>query len=68
MEEKDKSQPEENFSDDPQENLRIENEILKLKMQWSPGLFLVAKAQAFRRKWKMIFYCMCNSLKMPGKM
>ena len=37
MERKDKNQSEENLSDDPQENLRIENEILKLKMQAESG-------------------------------
>ena len=33
MEEENKKYGDENFSDDPEENLRIENEILKLKMQ-----------------------------------
>ena len=31
------NQPEEKFSEDPQENLRIENELLKLKMQAESG-------------------------------
>lgn len=35
--EENKKHPEENFSDDPLENLRIENEILKLKMQAETG-------------------------------
>lgn len=33
MEEENKKDKQENFSDDPEENLRMENEILKLKMQ-----------------------------------
>jgi hypothetical protein len=33
MSEKERKYGDENFSDDPEENLRIENEILKLKMQ-----------------------------------
>jgi hypothetical protein len=39
MEEKDENLPEEKFSDDPQENLRIENEILKLKMKAESGAY-----------------------------
>ena len=37
MEEENKDQHKENFSDKPDENLRIENEILKLKMQAERG-------------------------------
>ena len=33
------NQPEENFSEDPMENLHIENQILKLKMQAESGAF-----------------------------
>ncbi len=33
MKEKDKNESDEKFSDNPEENLRIENEVLKLKMQ-----------------------------------
>ena len=32
-----KKEAEENFNDDPEQNLRIENEILKLKMQAERG-------------------------------
>lgn len=39
MEENDKQDNEERFSDDPKENLRIENEILKLKMQAESGAY-----------------------------
>ena len=38
MKEKDHNNPEK-FSDDPEENLRIENEILKLKMQAESGAY-----------------------------
>ncbi|HMK25585.1 MAG TPA: hypothetical protein VK483_06090 [Chitinophagaceae bacterium] len=37
MEEENKKEEEENFNDDPEQNLRIENEILKLKMQAERG-------------------------------
>lgn len=37
MEEENKKQQEENFSDDAEQNLRIENELLKLKMQAERG-------------------------------
>ena len=37
MEEENKKEQEENFNDDPEQNLRIENEILKLKMQAERG-------------------------------
>ena len=37
MEDENKNQPEENFSDKPEESLRMENEILKLKMQAERG-------------------------------
>jgi hypothetical protein len=39
MEEENKSEPEENFNDDTEKNLSIENEILKLKMQAERGAF-----------------------------
>ena len=38
-EKNDNKNPEEKFSDDPQENLRIENEILKLKMKAESNAF-----------------------------
>jgi hypothetical protein len=37
MEEENQKDQNENFSDDPEQNLRIENEILKLKMQAERG-------------------------------
>ena len=37
MEDENKKEQEENFNDDPEQNLRIENEILKLKMQAERG-------------------------------
>jgi len=37
MKEEDEIPPEEKFSDNPQENLQIENEILRLKMQAEYG-------------------------------
>ena len=37
MEEENKKEREENFNDDPEQNLRMENEILKLKMQAERG-------------------------------
>ncbi len=37
MEEENKKEPAENFNDDPEQNLRMENEILKLKMQAERG-------------------------------
>jgi predicted Ser/Thr protein kinase len=35
----------EKFSDDPEENLRIENEILKLKMQAESGAYFGGNAK-----------------------
>ncbi len=37
MEDENKGQQKENFSDDPEQILRIENELLKLKMQAERG-------------------------------
>ena len=37
MDEENKSKEEQNFSNDPEENLRIENELMKLKMQAERG-------------------------------
>lgn len=63
--------PQEPFSDDPQENLRIENEILRLKMQAESGAFFGGDAtnlppeieneflhnvQAFEDAWKNVSY------------
>lgn len=70
MEEKDKNKPEENFSDDPEANLRIENEILKLKMQAESGAFFgggeniapeiendfLLHVQQFEEAWKDVKY------------
>src|SRR5687767_3048589 len=39
MEEESKEQEEQNFSSNPGDNLRIENELLKLKMQAERGAF-----------------------------
>ena len=46
MEENDKQGNEEKFSDDPEENLRIENEILKLKMQAESGAYFSENTNA----------------------
>ena len=46
MEENNKEEREENFSDDPKENLRIENEILKLKMQAESGAYFSENTNA----------------------
>jgi hypothetical protein len=70
MERKDENLPEERFSDDPQENLRIENEILKLKMQAESGAFFggsnnlppetenefLLHVQQFEDAWKEVKY------------
>ena len=70
MEEKDDNLPEEKFSDDPQENLRIENEILKLKMKAESGAFFggsknlspeienqfLQNVQRFEEAWKNVKY------------
>ena len=45
MEEENKKEPEENLNDDPEQNARIENEILKLKMQAERGAFFGGKVE-----------------------
>lgn len=45
MEEENKKEREENFNDDPEQNLRIENEILKLKMQAERGALFGGKLE-----------------------
>ncbi|HEY8687916.1 MAG TPA: hypothetical protein VIM07_01675 [Chitinophagaceae bacterium] len=72
MEENNKEDKEEKFSDDPKENLRIENEILKLKMQAESGAYFsensntelppeienefLRNVQQFENAWKDVKY------------
>ncbi len=70
MKEKDKNESDEKFSDNPEENLRIENEVLKLKMQAESGAFFggnkdlppeienefLLHVQQFEEAWKDVKY------------
>ncbi len=72
MNENNKEDKEEKFSDDPKENLRIENEILKLKMQVESGAYFsdnsntelppgienefLRNVQQFENAWKDVKY------------
>ena len=76
MEEKEENFPEEKFSDDPQENFHIENEILKLKMQAESGAFFggsnglppeienefLLQVQQFEDAWKDVKYVKVHDL------
>jgi hypothetical protein len=76
MGEKDENLSEEKFSDDPQENLRIENEILKLKMQAESNAFFggsdelspeietefLLHVQQFEDAWKNVKYVKVHDL------
>jgi len=76
MDEKNENLPDEEFSDDPQENLRIENEILKLKMQAESCAFFsgsdnlppevenefLLHVQQFEDAWKNVKYVKIHDL------